>query len=48
MMLGARRLVQLTVKKGEKSLRTMDMLLTKKSANDRKEWLEEKEYLANG
>jgi len=48
MIPGARRLVQLTVKKGDKSLKTMDMLLSKKAANDRKEWLEEKGDLANG
>ena len=48
MIPGARRLVQLTVKKGDKSLKTMDMLLSKKAANDRKEWLEEKGGLANG
>ena len=48
MIPGARRLVQLTVKKGDKSLKTMDMLLSKKAANDRKEWLQEKGDLANG
>ena len=48
MIPGARRLVQLTVKKGDKSLKTMDMLLSKKTANDRKKWLEEKGDLANG
>ena len=48
MIPGARRLVQLTVKKGDKSLKTMDMLLSKKSAQERKEWLEEKGDLANG
>tara|TARA_Y100000590_G_scaffold63912_1_gene68646 strand:- start:2437 stop:4323 length:1887 start_codon:yes stop_codon:yes gene_type:complete len=48
MIPGARRLVQLTVKKGDRSLKTMDMLLSKKGANDRKEWLEEKGDLANG
>ena len=48
MIPGARRLVQLTVKKGDKSLKTMYMLLSKKAANDRKEWLQEKGDLANG
>jgi len=38
----------LTVKKGDKSLKIMDMLLSKKGANDRKQWLEEKGDLANG
>ena len=48
MIPGARRLVQLTVKKGDKSLKMMNMLLSKKAAPERKEWLEEKGDLANG
>ena len=48
MIPGARRLVQLTVKKGDESLKMMDMLLSKKSAPERKKWLEEKGDLANG
>ena len=48
MIPGARRLVQLTVRKGDKSLKTMDMLLSKKAAKERKEWLEEKGDLASG
>ena len=48
MIPGARRLVQLTVRKGDKSLKTMDMLLSKKAAQERKEWLEEKGDLASG
>ena len=48
MIPGARRLVQLTVKKGDESLKMMDMLLSKKTAPERKKWLEEKGDLANG
>ena len=48
MIPGSRRLVQLTIKKGDKSLNLMDMLLSKKGASKRKEWLEEKGDLANG
>ena len=48
MIPGSRRLIQLTVKKGDKSLKTMNMLLSKKGASARKEWLEEKGDLANG
>ena len=48
MIPGARRLVQLTVKKGDKSLKMMDMLLSKKAAPERRVWLEEKGDLANG
>jgi topoisomerase-4 subunit B len=48
MIPGSRRLIQLTVKKGDMSIKTMDMLLSKKGASDRKEWLEEKGDLANG
>ena len=48
MIPGARRLVQLTVKKGDKSLKMMNMLLSKKAAPERKQWLEEKGDLANG
>ena len=43
----SRRLVQLTVKSGDKSSRILDMLLSKKKSQDRKEWLEDKGNLAN-
>jgi topoisomerase-4 subunit B len=41
-----RRLVQLTVEAGDNTLQMMDMLLAKKRASDRKQWLEEKGDLA--
>ncbi|MGJ8678786.1 DNA topoisomerase IV subunit B [Paraglaciecola sp.] len=41
-----RRLVQLTVEDDEHMLETMDMLLSKKRAPDRKEWLESKGNMA--
>ncbi len=41
-----RRLVQLTVKAGDSTNKTMDMLLAKKRAPDRKAWLEKKGDLA--
>ncbi|MFT3929733.1 MAG: DNA topoisomerase IV subunit B [Spongiibacteraceae bacterium] len=41
-----RRLVRLTIESGDDTLQTMDMLLAKKRANDRKEWLETKGNLA--
>ena len=47
MLPGARRLVQLTIKAGDKSTQVMDMLLSKKRAPDRKEWLEDKGNLAD-
>ena len=47
MLPGARRLVQLTVKNGDKSTQMVDMLLSKKRSQDRKEWLEDKGNLAN-
>ena len=47
MLPGARRLVQLTVKSGDKSMQVVDMLLSKKRSQDRKEWLEDKGNLAN-
>ena len=47
MLPGARRLVQLTVKNGDKSSQMVDMLLSKKRSQDRKEWLEDKGNLAN-
>ena len=47
MLPGARRLVQLTIKNGDKSMQVMDMLLSKKGASDRKEWLEDKGNLAD-
>jgi topoisomerase-4 subunit B len=42
-----RRLVQLTLATQSQSQETMDMLLAKKRASDRKHWLEEKGDLAN-
>ncbi len=47
MLPGLRRLVQLTVKTGDKSMQVVDMLLSKKRSQDRKEWLEDKGNLAN-
>ena len=47
MLPGARRLVQLTIKAGDNSTKVMDMLLSKKRAPDRKEWLEDKGNLAD-
>tara|TARA_B110000263_G_scaffold31923_1_gene24223 strand:- start:4060 stop:5844 length:1785 start_codon:yes stop_codon:yes gene_type:complete len=47
MLPGARRLVQLTIKAGDNSTQVMDMLLSKKRAPDRKEWLEDKGNLAD-
>ncbi|MNH44701.1 DNA topoisomerase 4 subunit B [compost metagenome] len=44
-----RRLVQLTMgelEEGDETLQLMDMLLAKKRAPDRREWLEEKGNLA--
>jgi len=41
-----RRLVQLTVEAKDQTDRLMDMLLAKKRAADRKEWLEKKGNLA--
>ncbi len=41
-----RRLVRLTVEAGDDTERTMDMLLSKKRAKDRKAWLESKGNLA--
>jgi topoisomerase-4 subunit B len=41
-----RRLVQLTVSGGDKADQMMDMLLAKKRAKDRREWLEAKGNLA--
>ena len=41
-----RRLVQLTIKPGDGTHKTMDMLLAKKRASDRKAWLEKKGDLA--
>ena len=37
-----RRLVQLTIEEGDETGKLLDMLLAKKRASDRKEWLEEK------
>jgi len=41
-----RRLVQLTIASGDDSNRVVDMLLAKKRAADRKEWLQQKGDLA--
>ncbi|MCP5158151.1 MAG: DNA topoisomerase IV subunit B [Gammaproteobacteria bacterium] len=41
-----RRLVQLTLETGDDTLALMDLLLAKKRAGDRKNWLEEKGHLA--
>jgi len=41
-----RRLVQLTIKAGDGTHKTLDMLLAKKRASDRKSWLEKKGDLA--
>jgi topoisomerase-4 subunit B len=41
-----RRLVQLTVEDNDGTAKLMDMLLAKKRASDRKNWLEEKGDLA--
>jgi topoisomerase-4 subunit B len=41
-----RRLVQLTIDKGDASNQMMDMLLARKRAGDRKAWLETKGDLA--
>ncbi len=42
-----RRLIQLTIDSETKTTKTMDMLLGKKRASDRKSWLEDKGDLAN-
>jgi len=42
-----RRLVQLTVEADDGTTKVMDMLLSKKRASDRKEWLETKGDLAS-
>ena len=47
MLPGARRLVHLTVKNGDKSNQVVDMLLSKNRSHDRKEWLVDKGNLAN-
>jgi topoisomerase-4 subunit B len=41
-----RRLVQLTVNAGDDTDRLMDMMLAKRRANDRRDWLEKKGNLA--
>ena len=41
-----RRLVQLTIRPGDKTEQLMDMLLAKKRASDRRDWLENKGNLA--
>ena len=42
----SRRLVQLTIEAGDDTYKIMDMLLGKKTIQDRKAWLEEKGNLA--
>ena len=42
-----RRLVQLTIEEPSEMLETMDMLLAKKRAGDRKSWLESKGNMAD-
>jgi len=42
-----RRLIQLTLSNPLQVSQTMDMLLSKKKASDRKSWLEDKGNLAN-
>ena len=42
-----RRLVQLTIETGDDTHQILDMLLSKKRAGDRKEWLEVRGNLAN-
>lgn len=46
MAVDTRRLVQLTVESASDTTKLMDMLLSKKRANDRKQWLEDKGHLA--
>jgi topoisomerase-4 subunit B len=41
-----RRLVQLTIETGDSSNKQMDMMLAKKRAADRRQWLQEKGDLA--
>ena len=43
-----RRLVQLTLDARDETDKLMDMLLAKKRASDRRDWLEEKGNLADG
>ena len=47
MALDTRRLVQLTLNENDEALSTLDMLLAKKRASDRKQWLEDKGNLAD-
>ena len=47
MEIEGRRLLKLTLEKGNTSTSLMDMLLSKKRAGDRKHWLETKGDLAN-
>jgi topoisomerase-4 subunit B len=47
MLPDTRRLIQLTLENPLQVFQTMDMLLSKKRAPDRKKWLEEKGNLAN-
>ena len=47
MLPDTRRLIQLTLDNPLQTTQTMDMLLSKKRASDRKRWLEEKGNLAN-
>jgi topoisomerase-4 subunit B len=43
----SRRLVQLSMDDGDKTLELMDMLLAKKRSGDRKLWLQQKGNLAD-
>jgi len=47
MEIEGRRLLKLTLEKGNTSTSLMDMLLSKKRAGDRKNWLETKGDLAS-
>jgi topoisomerase-4 subunit B len=47
MLPDTRRLIQLTLENPLQAFQTMDMLLSKKRAPDRKKWLEQKGNLAN-
>ena len=47
MEIEGRRLLKLTLEKGNTSTSLMDMLLSKKRASDRKNWLETKGDLAS-
>ena len=48
MAVDTRRLVQLTIASGDRTTQMMDMLLSRKRAGDRREWLEKKGNISNG